>query len=251
MAQTVTFELSALNNIPGVSGVEDVTFSVPTLEDIKEGVADALLVGEDVLADAKAAVTDELDDLIDAQGLLLDLLNEIDEQREPGDPLLRALAEAVAVEVVEQLAGPDTDIGNLEEEIARRVVEEVGQVDLDDATVEIEGSLFSIAQDFTDLIAEALSEADLVDVPQFPTLEEIRGIVSEESPDPPEVSVPTAEDIGQAVDVGLPEGLSDVADAQLLTDPDQFIDDQIDRVTDGLVSEDARQELADALNGGP
>jgi len=43
------------------------------------------------------------------------------------------------------------------------------------------------------------------------------------------------------------DALQDLPGGDLLADPDQFIDDQIDRVTDGLVSEEARQELQEAI----
>jgi len=48
MVDRVEIPLSVLNNVPGVSNVEDVVFDVPQVEDLEEIVDDAVLGLEDV-----------------------------------------------------------------------------------------------------------------------------------------------------------------------------------------------------------
>ncbi len=61
MVQSVTIPLEWANVIPGVAGVEDAEFSVPTLADIEAAIDDLTLD----LPDVEAALSDFVDDVAD------------------------------------------------------------------------------------------------------------------------------------------------------------------------------------------
>jgi len=225
MVQTVTLELSALNAIPGVSGVEDVQFSIPEVSDLVAGVEDALPTGQDI----REILRDEIPDLLRD----VDIFDgELDQALQP---------------IIDELDGRLDDlVDDIQDEIDRAVAD-LDVPGLEDIEVEVGGSLFAVNEDFVDLLAAALDQADLVDVGQFPTVEEIVQPIEDVRADIEALDIPTAEEIADEAVDRVTDALQDLPGGGLLADPDQFIDDQIDRVTDGLVDEEVRQDLQDAL----
>lgn len=226
MVQTVNIPFSELNAFPGISGVDNVTFDVPELSDIEDAIEDATLG----LGSISDVVREEIDDALEDFGDVSVSVTEDFEQ---------AIQQAVntAIESALDVSGElDVDLGGVVED----AVQEALQVD--------EG-LFGpldqpIDEAFQQAVTNALSDLDELDI----------GLPSVEG---------TLEDIQQTLDsieegvgsVEIPDiqsevvsALEDLPGAQLLSDPEQFIDDQIDRVTDGLVDDDARQELEDRLS---
>jgi hypothetical protein len=248
MVQEVTLQLSALNGIPGVSGVEDVTLRIPQVSDIREEIRDAVPDPTDLETAAEEGFIAALEDAT-ALDELVDLLV---------DPIVAELEEQLGID----FPSP--------EEIGQEVADRINIPDLTDAEIEIEGSLFAIGQDFADIIQEALDVADLVDVAEFPTLEEVDElippvgeIIREEFRAFSETIEGLLQDF-RAETVALLLGLDRIGDEpaddileRFLREKgldgdrpliDQIVDQQIDRVTSGLVSEEVRQDLQETLD---
>jgi len=225
MVQDVTIPLSWANNIPGVSGVEDVQFSIPEVEDLVAGVEDALPTGQDI----RDILRDEIPDL----------LRDVD----VFDGELDVALQPIIDELDDRL---DDLVDDIQDEIDRAVAD-LDIPALEDIEVDVGGSLFAVNEDFVDLLAAALDQADLVDVGQFPTVEEIVQPIEDVRSDIEALDIPETEELADEVVDRVADALQEFPGGDLLADPDQFIDDQIDRVTDGLVSEDVRQDLQDAL----
>jgi len=225
MVQDGTIPLSWANNIPGVSGVNDVQFSIPEVEDLVAGVEDALPSGQDI----RDILQDEIPDLLRD----VDVFDgELDVALDP---------------IIDEL---DDRLDDLVDDIQDEIQEAVADIDvpgLEDIEVDVGGSLFAVNEDFVDLLAAALDQADLVDVGQFPTVEEIVRPIEEVRADIEALDIPTAEEVADEAVDRVTDALQELPGGDLLADPDQFIDDQIDRVTGGLVDEEVRQDLQDAL----
>jgi hypothetical protein len=225
MVQTVTLELSALNGIPGVSGVEDVSFRIPELSDIREEIDQAVPALDEISREVDDVVRDALQDVDIFDGGVDQLLDDIGQELD--DRL-------------------DDLVDDIQDEIDQ-ALDDLDPLDLSGLEVDIQGSLFDIEQDFVDLLAAALDQADLVEVAQFPSLDELLGPLEEVQTALDDLEVPTAEDVAEEAVDQLTDALTDLAGGDLLADPDQFIDDQLDRITGSLVSEEARQDLQETI----
>jgi len=60
-----------------------------------------------------------------------------------------------------------------------------------------------------------------------------------------DLDIPNVEDVRTAVREEVEEVLEEVPGSDLLFDPDQFVDDQIDRLAGRILSEDDQQQLED------
>jgi len=225
MVQDVTIPLSWANNIPGVSGVEDVRFSIPEVSDLVAGVEDALPTGQDI----REILRDEIPDL----------LRDVD----VFDGELDVALDPIIDELDDRL---DDLVDDIQEEIDRAVAD-IDVPGLEDIEVDVGGSLFAVNEDFVELLAAALDEVDFVEIDEFGDIEglieDVEGFLEEVRP----LLDLTAEDLIDRATEEAEAFLEDLPGGQILLDPDQFIDDQIDRVTDGLVSEDVRQDLQDTI----
>jgi len=140
----------------------------------------------------------------------------------------------------------DDLVDDIQEEIDRAVAD-IDVPGLEDIEVDVGGSLFAVNEDFVELLAAALDEVDFVEIDEFGDIEglieDVEGFLEEVRP----LLDLTAEDLIDRATEEAEAFLEDLPGGQILLDPDQFIDDQIDRVTDGLVSEDVRQDLQDTI----
>lgn len=224
MVQEVRIVLPAIPQI-GIPEQELAEFRVPELSDIREEIEEAVPSGQDI----REILRDEIPDLLRD----VDVFDgELDVALDP---------------IIDEL---DDRLDDLVDDIQDEIQEAVADIDvpgLEDIEVEVGGSLFAVNEEFVDLLAAALDQADLVDVGQFPTVEEIVQPIEEVRADIEALDIPTAEEVADEAGGRVTDAITDLPGGGLLADPDQFIDDQIDRVTDGLVSEEARQDLQDAL----
>lgn len=203
MVQTVTLPFGALNALPGVSGIQDVSFDIPQLSDIR----------------------DELDQAVPSLDEIREVIQEEVDQLELGDGITVPTVEEIAEAVADRLDIPE----------------------FDGITVDIQGSLFDIESDFVDLLAAALDQADLLDVSEFPTLQELERLLEDATADLSELDIPTVTDIGEEVESRLTAVLEDTLPEWVTLDLEDLVDRLTAEVEDRLVSEEARQELITAL----
>jgi hypothetical protein len=153
MVQQVVIPLAWANNVPGVSGVDDVEFAVPEVGDIVDPILAPL---EDLQETADDIVADLLT-VPEVQTAIEDVLEDV----EQGDPLIEAVAEAVVEGVAEEITGlEDIEIPDADE-IADAIADEVDLEGITEIEVDIEGSLFDIEQDLIPIIEELFEAADL------------------------------------------------------------------------------------------
>jgi hypothetical protein len=250
MTQTVTLPFGALNNLPVVSGVDDVSFELLEIDDIIDAVVDAIS-NNDVVEAAVEAVLDSViigplpaDDFADAlEALIVD----------PLDLQLEIIRDEIVNELVDEVQDISIDPGSIEldpDEIADDIIEQVGD-ELDVQRGITFESVFgatanTITDAFEDVIGDVTDRIDDVDAAITALGEDIESLTAsiDEIPafDPAEIRDDIIDGVIGALE-GLPGG-------QLLSDPDTFIDEQIDRVTGGLVDDDALENLQQALPEG-
>jgi len=246
MVLEVTLPFSVLNNAPFARGIDDVTLRIPQppdiIEIIQDNTVDELQIGQ--------AVDRVLNDFFRAQENFTELV------------------EAVGNQVRQEFIDAGEETVDIADETASRTAGLLGGGDSGDFEVNLQGQLFAIEEDFERIIERAFDTADLEVVDQFPTLEGIRGIVSEETPDAPDIDLPELVDIGDELENRLPDlpddgipGLDAIQsaaeeavdtairalpDGDLLTDLDSVVDNQIDRVTGGIVDDGPFESLQEA-----
>jgi len=221
MVQRVTIPLEWANNIPGVSGVEDVSFQVPEVGDLVEAVDGTLPDVEDI----REVVREELDEAVarieDEVNVNVGNLEDL-----AADQIADAVLDRLDVEP--GLFGPLSD--PLDEVIRRAVrdgLEELEELDVSIEALDVDGLQAAI-----DTVADLPDRIDAVQ-------DDVQTAVSRLE----EFEVPAVEDIQAAVTTALTEALEELPGGTLLTDPDQFVDDQVDRIADRLVSDEAEEDL--------
>lgn len=184
MVQQVTIPFSELNTFLPGQPLEDVEFTVPTLDDIDQSIRDAVLDPSDIQTAAEEGLLAALEDATPLDELA-DLIV---------DPIVRELEAELGVDF------PDP------EALIDEFLEAVDLDDLGPIEVDIEGSLFDVEQDLVTLLAEALDEAGLP-TPEFPDLlEEAETAVRDALP----VAAPEAEDALETAVLALTEFSGDV-----------------------------------------
>jgi archaellum component FlaC len=263
MVETVEIPLSWANNIPGVSGVEDVEFDVPQLDEIVADVEDSLpgidQIGERVdfitldIQDIREEVADIPDDVADAVGdVTVDLGDVADEIRQEVDDALDDLDLDITDPLEEALADAEQAISGLEldpDKLADSIVGQLDPEDLGGTSIQFESIFGALKSDIVDGFSEALEEVTGLadDLPD--TIESLADGLN--------TLLPEAEVLEDLDDADRVDGLPRTWEAvfrllpggDLLLDPDQFIDDQVDRLTDGLVDEETRQRANEEFGG--
>jgi hypothetical protein len=226
MTRVFTIPLAWANNIPGVSGVEDVEIEVLEDDDVVEPTVDQVGTQEDTDRTVREAVSETLSDgVLDGEDGTLDL----------DIPGAEAVADAVLdrLDVEPGLFGPLNDpLDEVLREAVRDGLEDLG--DLDVGLPDLDGEdlldLPDVVEDLVDDVEGLIDDvADLAD-----------GI--------DEIEVPTLEDFRGEVDDAL-QGLGPEVDGTAFFDqPVAFVEALADELVDGLVSEEAQQDLQDSLN---
>lgn len=176
MAQQVEIPLDELNAIPGVSGVEPVTFDVPEVRDIETAVDDAVLSLDDVTAVVAEEVDRVVDDVIDG------LEEEIPDVDVPGADVV---ADAVLdrLDVDQGLFGPiEEPLDAVIDQAVRDGLESLEGLDVDlgalggDDLLDLPGVVDDVQADIQSVLdtLDRLEES-VGDGPQleFPNVEEI------------------------------------------------------------------------------
>jgi len=243
MVQTVRIPFSELNTIIPGDRFEDVEFSIPQLEDIREEIEAA---SADI-GGIRGELDDALDELIDDAPFPLDVLlrfaEELEEQADAGEPLFIVLAQAVAVEVAEALSGEDLDFRDIVDEAISEALGAAEDLDVGDITVSIDGSLFSLQEDFVDIIAEALGQAAFEDIDQLGDIEsfidDVTGFIDaldDFASDPEQF-------LRDEVATALEDFFGVDFDDDLFTDPIGTLADAIESAVLSGIDESTQQEL--------
>jgi hypothetical protein len=273
MADDPTLPFSALNQQPGVSGLQDIDLPIGDILDGIQTLKDTVFSLDDLadaldgdLGEAFAGAT-PIDEIADAIGELFDT---------PGGPSTGASIEQITDEIVAQtnilldalddtedqiidaLSGELDDISVTvesieidEDEIADEIEDEL-DVPGDGGTVinfdSVFGAVASTIEESFQLALDALI-GDPADLPDgINTVVGALAALLEQIGQQPELpDIPGSSEISTVVVqelVNLPGG-------DILGDPNQFVDSQIDRVTDGLVDDSAVANLEESIEGAP
>jgi predicted transcriptional regulator len=266
----VTFPFSILNNIPAVSGVDDVVIDIPDLDEIRDEVEDALDEAlDDVLTESDTAdVIGQLEDRPGQWGLVLaeGLENALFVGGQPTE-LLEDIASAIEADSGGgDGGGLDVDIEALIDEAVNTLLDAI-----DEAAVNTDEIIEAIEEEFqpdfddlaisADSIAEAVArEVQIteeggisIQIDGFfgpvgrDIVEGFAGVL-QKLLDEDGVGIPDQSDITNIFDDRLSSFFEDLPGGDILTDPDSFIEDLVDALTDALVSEEASEQLQNALD---
>jgi len=137
------------------------------------------------------------------------------------------------------------------EEIADEIADRLDFDALGDIEVSIDGSLFSVNQDFIDLLAKALNQVDFLEIDQLGDVEslidDVEAFLEEVDPD----NLPTTEDLPGIVSDALTDALEDLPGASLLTDPETFLEDTVEPFLDSRIGEETLDDIQDTLDQYP
>jgi len=268
MPETVRIPLSWANNIPGVSFVDDVEFDVPTLGEIDQAIEDGTLGPEDLetLRDGDfgefvvdATFADEV-----ADAIVDPIVNEIGEQTgldiPDTDDLAAGIADELDIGDVPELPNIEGLLEDVKAEIIDAVEEAAVEVDgfVDPVVNSLRADLDALAPQVDNLADAVAREIQVTEEggvsvsidgffgPVGQDIVEGFGGVIQELLDVDDVGIPDVPDISRIVSNELEDFVEDVPGGDLLLNPEEFIDEQIDRLTDDLVSDEALENLEDA-----
>jgi len=248
VVQTVRIPFSELNTIIPGDRFEDVEFSIPQLQDIREEIEAAAAD----IGDIRSELDDALDELIADAPFPLDValrfFEEIEEQADVGEPLFITLAQAVAVEVAEALSGEDLDLRDVIDEAISEAIDAAEGVDVGDITVAIDGSLFSLQEDFVDILARALSEASFGEIDELGDIESFIEDVREFNDALEDLAADPERFIRDEVATALEDFFGVDFDDALFTDPIGTLADAIESAVLGGIDESTQQELQEAAD---
>jgi len=249
MADDVTLPLDRLGEIPGVGNVESVDIPTGDIIDLLNGIQDTVFSLDDLLefleGDAQEALADAtpIDEIAEAIGALFD---------GPEGPSTGPTIEEITEEIVAQtnILLPEIQDNELDPDLlADEIADEIDQGIEGDTVINFETVFGALASDIQNGFELALQE--LIGAPgEFPGPSDsvaggqqaIAQAILEfdefpELPEPPEIG-----------DIVL-DKILELPGADLLEGPDEFVDEQVDRVTDGLVDQSAVNNLQESIEG--
>jgi hypothetical protein len=246
--EEVTIPLSVLNNAPFVNDVDDVEFTVPNLQDIREELDDTL----PDLDDIQDGVQDVVIDVLDGNAFV--------------DPADLQIVTAIGDEIEDRLDFADLDPDQFTEDILQELRDEIPDLDLDpdviaDAVVEqidltpgsavdvdIDGVFGPLSEDIQEGLTRALEAVAGTeeDLPGDATnlAQGIAVVADRLDGNGPTRGAGVVPDIGDEIGNAL-DGLPG---SDLLSDPGGFIDELAEAVVELLVSEEASESLQETLD---
>jgi len=199
-----TLPFGVLNNIPGVSGVDDVTLSIPTIAGIVCSIKQALPTLGQIQMVVRAEVRDAL------QGV-----------------------PAPVVEVDEGLFGDTLD--NLGEIVQNAVEENLPDI----PTIEdIETAIDDRIEDFIEGVEDTLLEP----------IEDAQEAIEDVKEDLDSINLPDVDDPVEFFIDLVEDSVDDLPGMRFVLDAEAFIDDQIDRITGGLVEQEKVDDLQETVD---
>jgi hypothetical protein len=273
MADDPTLPFSALNQQPGVSGLTDIDLPIGDILDGIQDLKDTVFTLDD-LADAldgdlgeafkDATPIDEIagavlgDSSTDIESLLSTVTAQLEETVRGEGEITQSAVEEAEQQILDALSGELDDISVVvesididEDEIADEIEDEL-DVPGDGGTIinfdSVFGAVASTIEESFQLALDALI-GDPADLPG--DIDSVIGALAallEQIGQQPELpDIPGSSEISTVVVqelVNLPGG-------DILGDPNQFVDAQIDRVTDGLVDDSAVANLEESIEEAP
>lgn len=229
MTQDITIPLSWANNIPGVSGVRDVTF---TLLEVPQGF-------------------DEFTDVVPFRDTLEDLLEEIDDQQDPGENPLTTLGQAIAAEFVQEVL--DDLVDEIETALPQVDFPEVELFaqEFIEALTDLDGFFGPIEDDFRNALQDVLGDPDL---PVQGIEEEVRDALLSALDDTLDIDVPFGEAIEDILTT-VEDVLTEVEGLDVLTFPDLIAGAEegarnaLDDVLPDWLTQPLEDTVSDLLNG--
>lgn len=243
MTETVEIPIGGLNQIPGVSGLEDVEFDVLTVGDIVDAIAENTVDKTDIDEAAVSAIEDAIGEGVEIAADAIDLTDETIEE------IVSAIESSLGIDVpgdgsvIDGIAEVTLGEEQVEDMVDQALRDVIGDMSPDEATINVEGIFGPLSQD----VAEALEEIIEFKPEEFADriVEEITDWLEDaigEGGDL-DLSVPTIEDVEGAIEDGL-DGLSpDVAGVEFWSDPLGFLEKLWDEIKVLIVDPDVREEL--------
>jgi polyhydroxyalkanoate synthesis regulator phasin len=251
MTETVEIPIGGLNQIPGVSGLEDVEFEILTVGDIVDAIAENTVDKTDVDEAVVSAVEDVIGEGVEIAADAVDLTDETIED------IVSAIESSLGIDVpgdgsvidgIGDVTLGEEQVEDLVDEAVRDVLSDMSP---DEATINIEGIFGPLSQD----VAEALEAIIEFDPEEFidEILDELTAFIEDLVSGDGDVdfSLPSTEDVEGAIEDGL-DGLSpDVAGVEFWSDPLDFLDELWDEIEPLIVDPDKSDELRQALDEAP
>jgi len=273
MADDPTLPFSALNQQPGVSGLTDIDLPIGDILDGIQSIQDTIF-GLDDLADAlDGELGDAFADAIPADEIATAVVG-------PADATVQQLLDAVTAELSQVVQAQRVAVTDAVDETEQQILDALAG-DLDDISVVVEGvdideqELADELEDELDLPGDGgtVINFDSVFGAVASTIEEsfelaLDALIGDPADLPGDIDsvidalaalleqtgqLPQPPDIPDSTEIStvLVQELVNLPGGDILGDPNQFVDAQIDRVTDGLVDADAQQNLAESIEGAP
>lgn len=247
MAVTVVFPFGALNNIPGVSGVDDVTLTIPDVGDILQIVQENTLDPDDVVDGVvdglEEALPEPLVGLDDVQAFFEPVLDALDDQTDD-------VEDVVEETIGEELSDLDLDPGSINldpDELADDIADQIDIPDPEVDAVSFESVFGALSDDIAEGFEEALEEVieEVGDLPD--DIADIGDDVNDLDDAIDEIPELEPGDLADELGDAVIDQLAGQPGGDVLLDPDSFVDDQLDRVDDLLISDEVEDEIQEAL----
>lgn len=240
--------LSVLNNIPAVSGVDDVELEIPQADEVADALEDVVLDPDDIQDVLEGDILEGIADATPVDEIaqaVVDLVSPV--VNNARDDII----DSISAEVTAALSDIEIEVDDInvdEDELADEITDQLETGPEGEVIVNFESVFGALSQDIKDGFAFALEDiiGSTDDLPEGDdTLtSSVGGIADTLSDFDPDVDVPGVDDI---VD-GLLGELEDLPGFELLTDPVEFAEFVLDELADGLVDDEVLQETQDTID---
>jgi len=269
MVDTVTIPLSGLNEIPGVDGIQDVTFDIPQVGDIVDAVVENTIepidVGRAVVNEVRAGnlpspddVADEIDRAIDSivdnlEQSVADLQAELETFIDSSLGILEEdvqnLRDAVAADVEEIVGTVSAEFDSLASLVEDRVLPAVDGVEdaLTDELADVRSNVETAIEESTEDLDEAVQGVSGALASLGDALGDVRDDVETLVANVETTLDRLPEDFETAVGEGVTAVEPTVDESGLFSEPVAFVSGVIREGLDAAVDDETAQSLSDAV----
>jgi hypothetical protein len=266
-------ELSALNNLTGVAGVQDIDLPIDGIQDILNDIQDTVfslddlgdfLEGDGAEAFRDATPIDEIAEAIAGGGdtdISIDLQGVVDaiiDELESTQAVLIANIDNAQNQLEQTIIDETDDISVVvdgldidEDDLADEIADEL-ELPVGDGTIISFDSVFgatatTIIDSFEIAIDETIGDPEVLP-DGIETVTQALALILESLGEDDDES---NEGLIIAIEGAVIQGIVALPGGELLDAPDSFIDSQVDRVTDGLVDQSAIDNLEQSIEEAP
>lgn len=269
MVDTVTIPLGGLNAIPGVQGIDDVTFDIPQVNDIvdavRENTIEPIDVGRAVVNEVRAGnlpgpddVADEIDRAIDSivgdldesvTDLQTELETFIDESLGILETDVQNLREGLAADIEEIVGTVSDEFDSLSALVEDRVLPAVDGVEnaLTDELADVRSNVETAIDESTEDLDEAVDGVSGALASLGDTLGNVRDDVQTLVENVETTLDRLPEDFETAVGNGVESVEPTVDESGLFSEPVAFVSGVIREGLDAAVDDETAQALSDAV----